>query len=216
MRSFSQKGEKISVALAGKGEFVTVALDVGESFLVLDAAQDPSLNRLLRAGGLTARGRLDGVDVHFELGSADLCELRGLPALRFELPVRAHKLQRRESFRVRAPIAKPMECSVDQGGGARVVATVVDISLGGLCLRVPANGFFKAGGLHKDCLVEIPGFGALKFDMEVRHMQLCEDFRLGAAGALAGCAFVALPAAAEQSLQKFMARMERDRRALVG
>lgn len=216
MRTFARKGEKISVGLAAKGAFVTVALEVGESFIIVDAAKDDGINRLLRGGGATASGRLDGVDVHFELGAAESCEHRGLPALRFGMPPRAHKLQRRESFRIGAPIAKPMECGVDQGGGQRVFATVVDLSLGGLCLRLPSAGFFKAGALHRDCFMEIPGFGALKFDMEVRHVKLSEESGLGEAGALAGCAFVGLPAGAEQSLQKFMARMERDRRALVG
>lgn len=215
MRTFARKGEKISVALPDNGAFVTMALEVGESFVVMDAAKDEALNRLIGAGGATASGRLDGVDVHFELGAAEACEHRGLPALRFGMPPRAHKLQRRESFRVGAPIAKPMECGIDQGG-RRVLASVVDLSVGGLCLKSPASGFFKAGAVHRNCVMEIPGFGALKFDLEVRHVQLSSESGVAEAGALAGCAFVALPAAAEQSLQKFMARMERDRRALVG
>lgn len=213
-KALAKSAERIVVSVEGVGDFVTLVLEVVDGFVLLDAAKDDKMNAALLSGaGAAARAELGGVEVHFELGGAQERPMAGGPALGFALPPKIHKLQRREYFRIDTPIAKPMECWIGLGCGRGEYARVVDLSLGGICLRAPAEGFFTPGARHLDCSLDIPGVGSLRFALDVRHVQ---PANAPGPGPLAGCAFSGLSASAEQALQKFMSRAERERRALVG
>ena len=225
LKMLAKRSEKLSlsVKLAGQeASFLTIALDVSsDGHLVLDACGERRLNEAACLGPVLARGSLDRVDIDFKLEGGEMVDHDDAPALSFELPARLHKLQRREYFRVPTPLAKPLTCSLwtqaerDPAGKAQErLATVLDISIGGMCLLEPTDFAFESGEIFKACSLTLPDLGTLRFDLQVRHAFETQN-RAGKPSRRAGCEFIGLPVAAQQMIQRFMAKLERDRRSVL-
>jgi c-di-GMP-binding flagellar brake protein YcgR len=226
IKTLAKKSEKLSLTVRSgphEASFLTIALDItDEGRLVMDACGERRLNEAACLNGAVAHGALERVDIDFQLDAGKMIDYDGSPALSFELPQRLHKLQRREFFRLPTPMAKPLTCSLwttserDPSGKAQErVATVLDISIGGMCLQEPADFPFASGEIFKACSVALPDLGALRFDLEVRHTFEIQN-RAGKPSRRAGCEFVGLSAGAQQMVQRFMAKLERDRRSVLG
>lgn len=220
LKTLAKRTEKIAVTpLEGEG-FVTVVLDVTDrGEVVLDVAPSAAMNAAaLKAGGVRVHGEIDRIDIDFALAGGKSVSYEGSPALMFPAPARLHKLQRREFFRLPTPMAKPLMCSlwVEETIGSKPVehlAQVLDISLGGVCIQHPPKLEVKAGELFKGCGLALPD-GAIKFDLAVRHTFDVEN-RLGKTSKRAGCEFINLSPAAQQAIQRFMSKLERDRRSTL-
>lgn len=232
LKTLAKKTEKISMSMVEGLSFVTVVLDVSDrGEVVLDANADAKINAMacLRQG-VSIHGVLDRVDIDFKLSEGRVVEYDGAPALSFQAPSRLHKLQRREYFRVPTPMVKPLMCSLhvaveaNRGGGGEgegeaqakeYQAQILDISIGGVCLQQPVGLLLRAGQVLKGCGMLIPDSGMLRFDLGVRHVFDVEN-RLGKLSRRAGCEFVSLSAVGQQAVQKFMSKLERDRRSVLG
>ena len=223
LKTFAKRSEKITVANGLGKFFVTVVLDVTDrGDLILDASADPSLNAIATSEvELQVHGVLDRVDMDFKISKGKIVGYDGAPALLFALPERLHRLQRREYFRIPTPMVKPLMCSlyveVTEGDEKRIkeyLAPVLDISIGGLCLQEPKDVKLEPGDFFKSCSLLIPEIGVLRFDLSIRHAFDVEN-RLGKTSRRAGCEFINMPAAGQQSVQKFMTKLERDRRSIL-
>lgn len=223
LKTFAKRSEKISVLFSNGSSFVTVVLDVSErGDLVLDASGDPRINALVTGqDDSSIHGVLDRVDIDFKVSRGKLIDYDGAPAIQFSSPSRLHKLQRREFFRIPTPMVKPLMCTiyieVNDGTGPKskeFQAQVLDISIGGICLQEPRGLVLVPGSTHKACSMLIPEFGVLRFDLVIRHAFEVEN-RLGRASRRAGCEFLNLPSAGQQAVQKFMTKLERDRRSVL-
>jgi c-di-GMP-binding flagellar brake protein YcgR len=118
-------------------------------------------------------------------------------------------------------MVKPLMCTIyieDNDGGSKknkeFQAQVLDISIGGICLQEPRGLQLVPGSTHKACSMLVPEFGFLRFDLVIRHTFEVEN-RLGRASRRAGCEFSNLPSTGQQAVQKFMAKLERDRRSVL-
>jgi c-di-GMP-binding flagellar brake protein YcgR len=118
-------------------------------------------------------------------------------------------------------MVKPLMCTiyieVNDGSGPKskeYQAQVLDISIGGICLQEPRGMQLAPGSTLKACYKLIPDFGVLRFDLVIRHAFEVEN-RLGRASRRAGCEFLNLPSAGQQAVQKFMTKLERDRRSVL-
>lgn len=221
LKTFAKRSEKISVMLPDAETFITVILDVSErGELILDASGDPKINaKALGENGVRVHGVLDRVDIDFRLPRGKSVEYDGAPALQFIAPVRLHKLQRREFFRLATPMVKPLMCSVflAEEGEPKLrehQAQVLDISIGGICVQPPPKLDMVASMIFKDCSMSIPEQGPIRFDLTVRHAFDVEN-RLGKTSKRAGCEFMNMSAVGQQAVQKFMAKLERDRRSVL-
>lgn len=226
-RQLAKRSEKVTLWASAEQFQVSLVLDMrSDGTLVLDVAVDASLNaRLVAAPKVWLTGSLDRVDLKCELGGMVAGSFDGGPALLARLPARLHKLQRREFFRVPVPLGEPVFCQLPaptgtQGpsaSGRPLVAQLVDISLGGICLLEPLGLAVppSTGLLFQGCHMDLPGEGRLGFDLRVQHV-FQTTLRQGTVSRRMGCAFVALPSATEAAIQRYIHRLEIDRRALVG
>lgn len=224
LKTLAKRSEKISVTVrAGPAlgrSFVTIILDAGEAGdLVLDAPSDSALQAAACAGAeMHVHGMIDKIDIDFQLRAGKARQHDGEPALAFALPPRVHKLQRREYFRIPTPMIKPLACVLrvarpeDPAQTREVQALVLDLSLGGVCLQEPASLRLEPGMIFKGSSLVFPETGAIGFDLAIRHAFDIQNWG-GRSIRRAGCEFLNFSSASELAVQRFMSKLERDRRA---
>ena len=200
----------------GKDFVVTALLDVNPEagMLVLDSGSNPQLNeRLLRSQRVSIVSSQDGVKVQFELSSIEATSFEGRLAFRALFPPNLLKLQRREYYRLPTPILNPLKCQLPAETGGVVETTIGDISLGGVSLIGQPPGIkLEPGKLFDNCRIILPDVGTVNIGLLVRN-SFPMTLRNGSVTRRTGCAFVDLPPNQEAMIQRYIIKLERDRRA---
>lgn len=210
-------------------ELVTAYFDHGAQFfitsiaavqpdtgaLLLDYGVDAEVNRrALEASRMVFVTSQDRVKVQFATGPLQQVQFGGRPAFRAHLPNVLLKLQRREYYRLVAPVRSPLVCVVPTPEG-RVEATVTDISVGGVGLSgLPEGSAFDVGRHYSGCRIALPNEGTILAAIEVRSLQEVM-MRSGAVVKRAGCRFVEIAASQQAIIQRYIIRVDRERLALV-
>jgi c-di-GMP-binding flagellar brake protein YcgR len=215
LRRLLASREPLSVHWDGNDGFALTALlavNVDFEELVLDCLGDARANRrLLESEELTLGATMDGVKVQFSARRAEPTVFEGGVALRVRLPEMMMRLQRRETFRVRAPLSCQLALDVD-GRLCVFEVRVADLSLGGVSLTTDRSYVsMEPGKLLENCRIALGALGTLAVDLEVRNV-IESRSRTGARQLRFGCRFVALPRAMENLVSRYIAQLERNRR----
>ena len=111
MHGLRDQGTHISVFFnEGQDTLLSVLVAVANDHLILDISADDEINRkAVAAGKHFCVTTLDKVRVQFILRGFTLVSYEGRPAFRAMLPDEVLRLQRREYYRLIAPIARPLE-----------------------------------------------------------------------------------------------------------
>jgi c-di-GMP-binding flagellar brake protein YcgR len=210
--------EPLSVHWDGNDSFaLTALLAVNPDFeeLVLDCLGDARANqRLLQSEELSIVATMDGVKIQFSAPRAETTVFEGRPALRVRLPNLMLRLQRREAYRVRAPLSCELALEVD-GRLCVLELRVADLSLGGIALVTDRDYLnVMPGKLIDNCRVGLGGIGTLATRLEVRNVMESRG-KSGARQLRLGCRFVNLPGTMETLVARYIANLERSRRALA-
>jgi len=205
----------------GRRFFLTsiVAIDEAAGQFFLDPAKlgesrvDPGSARQI-----TLLTNLDRVKIQLRLRALRPVSYHGQPVLAAALPVQLLRLQRREFFRLESAAETPIVCQVTATAGDGQPQTLdlslADISGGGACLiAAPENaGLFPHGVLFPHCRLEIPDERVIQVNLRV-----CKTFDFstqdGARHLRIGCEFVNLPGARLAFIERYIARVERERKA---
>lgn len=219
----AKKGERMTLAF-GSSFLSTMILEVDadDGRIWLDRGTDERLNKeACSTSDLLLAGWLDKVEVTAEIETIWEGKWKGAPAFSATLPTRVHKLQRREYFRVQLPIAKPVKCLIrvpgtDSSPERTVECEASDLSVGGVCLLQAED----AGGLtpmtvYERCAMVLPELGTVSFSLEVRHIVPTET-RSGQRRTRLGCRFIGLSTRDEALLQRYIGKVERERRMAMG
>ncbi|MDR0577137.1 MAG: flagellar brake protein [Candidatus Accumulibacter sp.] len=219
LRSVMQKGALITVHFdQGQSFFLTsiAALRPDEAEIVFDAGNDSEMNaRALRADELIFTAVVDKVKIQFGLASLRRADYQGHPALVGAIPDRLLRLQRREFFRLATSMANPVRLRGTIGPDGRDIdVPLADISGGGVGLMVPPDlaGLLESGQMLENCKIMLPNEGLLIADLCVRNMFDVTN-RGGLRHVRVGCEFVRLPAARLAAVQRYILRVERERKA---
>ena len=218
LRRLAAAREPQSVHWDGNDSFaLTALLAINPDFqeLVLDCLGDARANhRLLASEELSVVATMDGVKIQFSAPRAEATVFEGRPALRVRLPDFMLRLQRRETYRVRAPLSCELALEVD-GRLCVLELRVADLSLGGVAL-VTDRAYLKIepGRLIDNCRIGLGGVGTLAARLEVRNVMESRN-RSGARQLRLGCRFVNLPGTMEALVARYIAQLERNRRALA-
>jgi c-di-GMP-binding flagellar brake protein YcgR len=200
----------------GADFIVTNVLDVNPEFeeLILDLGADEATNRrLLKATRMTVVTFLDHIRLQFQAQRAEQTFHEQLPALRIRVPDSLLRLQRRNHFRIRTPVTKPIAASFPDPADRRrrVSLRIFDLSCGGVAL-VAGEGeiALEPGMMLADCRIDLPEVGVLNTVLEVRNAVKHEE---GARMNLRryGCQFVGLAPAFTSAVQRYITRTERER-----
>lgn len=220
LRTAMQKGCMLTVYFdMGQSFFLTSLINVGPKGILLDYGSDEDTNRrALKATRLICTTSVDKVKVQFALDGLTLLKHEGSPAFFSELPENLLRLQRREYFRVSTPIATPLICTVpltaEDGSQTLLQTSLLDISAGGMGLMVSMEQapLFSRGTLFKDCELGLPDDGKIKLNLEVRN-SFEVTTRSGNHYVRVGCEFINLPGLLLTMIQRYITRLERERKA---
>jgi c-di-GMP-binding flagellar brake protein YcgR len=154
------------------------------------------------------------VKVQFSVTRPRLETFGKYPALLADTPEVLLRLQRREYYRLIAPVAHSLICRIptpDQD--SRVEARVIDISGGGLAVLVPPKDMqLSTDDKYMDCRLDLPDFGPVTVTLRVRNIFHVTS-RNGTDMVRAGCQFEDLPTPTANAIQRYILRVERDRKA---
>ena len=201
----------------GKDLLLTTLVAVEDDSIVIDYGASSEMNRKAQAvEKLFCVASLQKVRVQFLLRGLTQTTWQGRPAFRARLPADLLRLQRREFFRLTMPITRPLKCKIPiegEGGGEYVMdVNVVDISGGGLAIAVPEGISFEDGQEFRNCKLELPEVGVVMTTLAVRN-QFEITLRSGGRVKRAGCEFVKLPGAMLTLVQRYIIKVERERKA---
>jgi c-di-GMP-binding flagellar brake protein YcgR len=232
-----QNGAEIRVhlrALLKHRTLISVYLDDGEQFflstllsidekdnrLILDGSNQPATNEAaLKAARITLSAPLERVKIQIRLAGLSLATIDGTKALIAPIPTTILRLQRREFFRVETPRITPLRCKLavptPAGGSVVVDFPLFDLSGGGLSLLGPVDdaALFSLGALFHDCRLEIPGENVLSVNLRVCEV-LKTELANGEQQLRLGCEFVSLAGTRMAFIERYITRLERERKAL--
>jgi c-di-GMP-binding flagellar brake protein YcgR len=229
------KSEILAVfrSLIQKGSLITVHFDHGNAFLltsmlaltpdntkfILDVGSDDEMNRkALSAKKLILTTVLDKVKIQFRLESLSAAQNGGRAAFLATIPESLLRLQRREYFRLATPIATPINLIAvarRSDGSAQIIETpLLDISGGGVGLMATPDlaAQLNRGDLLEDCKIILADEGLLVTTLLVRNM-FDVTTRTGAQYVRVGCEFVDLSSPRLSMVQRYITRIERERKA---
>jgi c-di-GMP-binding flagellar brake protein YcgR len=202
----------------GKEMLLTTLAAVREDHLILDYGPSGETNRkALEAEKHFCVAMLDKVRIQFILRGLSKVEHEGRPAFRSIIPAEVLRLQRREYFRLITPIMRPLKCampiSLADGSIHIHQANVFDISGGGLGLSAPDEHLpFERGMEIPSCRIELPEVGFVVTTLRIKSL-FEVVLRSGAHMRRAGCEFLKLPGPMGTLIQRYIIKVERERKA---
>jgi len=222
LRSLSKFGVLATVYFDHNKSFLlTTILDVvdAKNEIILDPGSDAEVNRrALQADHLVVTGSLDKVKIQFRLKGLRACTHEGRPAFSASFPDALLRLQRREYFRLETPIANPIRCylvaTLENGAPQPFDFPLLDISGGGISLMAPLNAMeiFAVGTLFQNCRIDLPGEGPIVVNLCIRGVFRVMP-RNGNEYLRIGCEFINLPNGRLTLIQRYITRVERERKA---
>lgn len=222
LRSLVQKRALVSAYFNRGSSFLLTSVlqvDTGSGQLVLDCGREEATNRqALLADQLILTAMVDKVKIQFTLSKLAETQSAGRAAFSAALPDKVLRLQRREYFRLSTPIAKPVKFVTTlkrpDGSALVVEASLLDISGGGVGLMAsPAlAALLPRAGMLTECRMTLPDEGLLVANLCVRN-KFDVTTRGGSRYVRVGCEFIALPGARMSMVQRYITRVERERKA---
>lgn len=196
-----------------------LAADEEENQVCLDPSSEHDNNLLAQsAGKITLTTNLDRVKMQMRLPSLKMRKYQGQDVLWAPLPAGILRLQRREFFRLEPPLSAPILCKLailKKDGDYHFLELVLsDISGGGVSLigSPEMARYFPRDALFTDCRLEIPGEGIIQINLLVRKT-IEISARNGEHGLRIGCEFVNLPGSRLAFIERYITRIERERKA---
>lgn len=219
LRALLPEASRITVYFnEGRDFLLTTLVAIEDDAIILDYGSDSAMNRkALEADKLFCATQLDKVKIQFILRGVSAVSYEGRPAFRAAFPDTLLRLQRREFFRLTVPIARPLRCILpylkEDGSRAQIEVKVVDISGGGLAVMSPPEDIgFHADAEFPNCRLELPEVGII-----VATIKVCSVFEItlrnGSVIKRAGCQFKSLPGPMLTLVQRYIIKVERERKA---
>jgi c-di-GMP-binding flagellar brake protein YcgR len=202
----------------GRDMLITTLAVVADDHLILDYGPSSEMNsKALLAEKHFCVTMLDKVRIQFILRGFSKVEQDGRAAFRCALPSEVLRLQRREYYRLITPITRPLKCQVTAQMPDDSLysheAHVFDISGGGLGISAPPEGIpFDLGMILPDCHLELPEVGNINGTLKVRSL-FDMTMRNGLRVRRAGCEFINLPGPMMTLIQRYIIKVERERKA---
>ncbi len=220
LRGLYERVSQITVFFnEGRDMLITTLAAVEDDHVVLDYGPSSEMNRkALDADKHFCVTTLDKVRVQFILHRFEKIEFGGRPAFRAAPPKELLRLQRREFYRLVTPILRPLRCQMTipppdpQAEPYRHTAQVFDISGGGVGIGAPPETVPFAIDLHCPFRIELPEVGVVEGKLRVRNLFEIV-LKSGARVRRAGCEFVNLPGPMLTLIQRYIIKVERERKA---
>ena len=194
-----------------------LAVQADKGRLIFDCSGSVETNRRFVVSEKNIfRGNPGGVPVHFSSGKASEISFEGDKAFSVALPDHVVRLQRREHFRIEMPRINPLILFARLPDGRLLKLPVHDISVGGAGVdSVDLPEGVDLGTVLQNCHFALPGDSKeLFFSAMVRNYRDYE-MRGGQRGWRIGVQFNDLSAGDQGRIQRYIAKVERERHELI-
>ena len=214
LQSLVKAATRIALYASDTDDFIlTTLLKMDAKGLWLEQSKNPHDNtRFLKSHKLIFVSSHAQVKLQFVSDKAELTNFEGEPALFLPFPKSIHRLQRREYFRLTAPVESPLRCVIPQleaGKSPSHEATIMDISGGGVGLTcTEQDTVLVPGKRYQNCRISLPEIGVLEGTIEVKNLIVLSTPD-GKTLRRAGCEFKELDGAATILLQRYVTAMQR-------
>ncbi|WP_276640832.1 flagellar brake protein YcgR [Siccibacter turicensis] len=152
------------------GQLISRILDASNERLVLDFGSQGGENQSVqRAEHIELGAETEGAKVEFALPGLTADEYQGLPAFVTPLPTALWFVQRREFFRISAPVQPACHCTAMMPDGSPLRFRLSDISVGGMGALAEGQlpEALSEGMMFPHCEVDLIEWGKYHFDMQL-------------------------------------------------
>lgn len=215
LRSIADSGALVALYAAGNQDFILssiVALDVEQGYLLFEQGADSTFNqRLVNSASVTCATTSNHVHVQFTVQTLRPAMMGDRPVFQTAIPRSVIRMQRREYYRLPTSVMEPVTCTIGtKFGPLRMRAT--DISISGIGVGYDSRDALEIGRTYEDCVVVLPGALEFRVNLDVRNIYEAL-LPSGRRGQRAGCRFNNLGSSIETEIQRYIIRLERERRA---
>ena len=220
LAGFTRTSDQFSVSFHDGEEMMLttlLAVQMERGVLVFDCSGSDDINkRFQQSARHVFSGRPGGIQVQFSTGRATETIFGGSKAFAAALPDALLRLQRRETFRIETPIGKPLQFFGRRADGSLLNLPAHDMSVAGIGTTASAlPEALVAGERLESCHFALPEDAhELFFSATVRHVT-SQFGRNGLQQWRIGLHFENMPAIEENRIQRYIARVERERHELV-
>ncbi len=218
LRSLIKRKARVSVTFdEGRRSFLTVLIDISDNqgTLYFDIGGSEENNQaFLKSERSQFLTNVDGIRIQFSCNQPRITKVDGEQVFAVPLPKTLLRLQRRDAFRLQLPSTKPYICRIRRGAPDEAKLAIHDISVGGIGLLATENPGLEPLERLENCWIDLRDSGMLAVSLEVRHA-ITKESRANKTVWYIGCMFIDLSAATETTIQRFMAKAEAERRAML-
>ncbi|WP_215847019.1 flagellar brake protein [Pantoea bituminis] len=156
-----------------RGQFISRMLAADEDRIVFDLGSNNLDNDYaLNCREVSISAETKGAKVEFSLAALEMTEHEGLPAFSAGLPALLWQIQRREFFRIDAPLEPQFWCHTQWPNGQKARFRLQDLSLGGIGVLVDEAlpEALKPGDAFKSFRVELGEYGHFEVGAKLMHI----------------------------------------------
>ena len=221
LRALIEAGSLITVYFNQGNDFLLTSLleiSADGTTLVLDVGSTSEMNRrALLADKLICVTSHRSVKIQFSLDGVDPVKFQERKAFLGNVPPTLARLQLRDFFRLATQRTDPLKCLIpvmkEDGATVKIEATIMDISGGGVALILPYDDtYFEIGKEFPNCSFTLPGVGNIVATLRVLKL-FDETMANGRVRKRAGCQFFKLPSQMTTLIQRYIIKVEAERRA---
>ncbi len=214
LQSLVKNTSRIALYASESNDFIlTTLLKVDTKGLWLEQSKNPHENtRLLKNHKLIFVSSHAQIKLQFVSEKATTATYEGQAAFFLPFPKSIYRLQRREYYRLTAPVEDPLSCVIPHAEkSAFHEATIMDISGGGVGLTcAEQDTLLVPGKRYQNCQISLPDIGELYSTIEVKNLIVLSTSD-GRTLRRAGCEFKDLDGTATIMLQRYVTAMQRNK-----
>ncbi|CAN5724624.1 flagellar brake protein [soil metagenome] len=208
--------EPVSVYFNGGKDFIlTLLLEARSDALIFDLGGDERTNKLLeKSASCVFIASPDGIRVQFSGLEPERFSWGDSDAFWVPLPERLVRLQRRECYRNVLPVINALKVTLsDQSGASLGDWALHDLSVGGFGASVAGEPRCKIGDTLAHVMIALSDKTKLDCSGIVRHISSID--RHGSGRYRVGVEFMQLPHKMEVAIQRYIIKIEYERRKLL-
>lgn len=216
LRGIAAKKSRIALYYNDTNDFILTTLLAADSTGIwLEQSNNGAQNRqIVSSEKLIVVGSHGQVKIQFTAEKPSETVYQDCASFHLPLPSHLYRLQRREYFRLIAPVEHPLHCIIKPNRPPATLpraVTIMDISGGGVGLTCAENDTELVPGLtYPNCEIELPEEGRITGSIEVKNLVVLTDAD-GNAIKRAGCQFHDLESSDTIKLQRYVNNMQRNK-----
>ena len=203
----------------GNSDFLTTKLKIKDDKkeIVIDYGTNEKISQqALQSKELIFVTMQNKIKIEFTCDKIKKSEFEGKNAFTVNIPKSLLRIQRRNSFRISTPTARPLKCIIpapDKDKLTPIELILLDISCGGIGVIDQCAAInFELEATFQNCQIALPDIGTVQTTIKIKNTHPM-TLHNGHTCQRAGCEFVGLPAKTEAMIQRYIVKQEQMRKA---